>query len=52
MGGPQGDVKVRQSKQSGLHAKPADLEDVLGIQQAGVNLGGGFIAQAHHKDLS
>ena len=29
-----------------------DLEDVLGVQQAWVYLGGGLVAQAHHKDLS
>ena len=29
-----------------------DLENELGVQQAGVYLGGGLVAQAHHKDLS
>jgi hypothetical protein len=28
------------------------LKQVLGVQQARVNLGRGLVAQAHHKDLS
>ncbi len=43
----QKDVPLLSPKMGGI----TRLEEVLGVEQAGVNLGGRLVAEADHKDL-